>query len=420
MRASCGLGAPEPRQGPQVGIAHSALCALLGEQLPPHSPDGVVGDLEPLRTAEDGTIPGPLLAEITALHASNRDFYALSGDFPDANDIRPEQVAGALSVELANPDVEILLARDGEGGDRDGADGDEDGEGGGDGRHGDGGGGGGGRRLVGVAITLSRHPDPADPDPWIGLLLVDAGAQRRGYGRQLASLVEERFRLAGRTAVRLAALDNNPGALAFWTSLGYEVVEHRRDRQLGRPCTVLRKTLRRQRRAARVAVLDPEGAVLLFKYHNDEVGVHWALPGGGLEAAETPREGARRELREETGWTDLEPGAFLCTWSHDFTRADAPVRQHDDIYVARGPRREPVGGLLAASRAEEGILAWRWWTRAELVAQAEPVWPPELARLLAEFEAAAEAENPPAPPADLTEAENPPAPPADLTEPGRA
>ncbi|MFF9779870.1 GNAT family N-acetyltransferase [Streptomyces sp. NPDC013978] len=337
--------------------------------------------LEPLRAAEDGTVPGPLLAELTALHSSNRDFHALSGDFPDANDIRPEQVAAALSIELANPDVEILLAREGT----------EEGD------------GPVPRRLVGIAITLARHPDPADPDPWIGLLLVDASAQRRGYGSRLAALVEERFRRAGRAAVRLAALDNNPGALSFWTSLGYEFVEHRRDRQLGRPCTVLRKPLsepsseppRRSRRAARIAVLDPQGAVFLFRYVDEETGPHWALPGGGLEEGESPREGALRELREETGWTDVEPGAFLCSWEHDFTRAGVRVRQYDDIYVARGPRREPAGGLLTTTRVEEGILAWRWWTPADLAdPAAEPVWPPELPRLLAELGTAADAGGP--------------------------
>jgi ADP-ribose pyrophosphatase YjhB (NUDIX family)/GNAT superfamily N-acetyltransferase len=298
-------------------------------------------------------IPGPLLTELTALYASQREFFALSGDFPDPDDIRPEQVAAAVGGELAHPGAEVLLARS---------------QG----------------RLVGLAITLADHPDPADPDPWIGLLMVDAGVRRQGYGRRLASLVEDRFRAAGRGAVRLAVLDGNPRGLAFWTALGYEVIDHREEREQGRPCAVLRKSLgvRVPRRAARVAVLDPEGAVFLFRYDNVEVGVHWAMPGGGLEAGESPREGALRELREETGWTDLVPGALLTTWEHDFTHAIGPVRQHEHIYVARGPRREPTGPHLAAAHAEDKILTWRWWTREELAEEAEPVWPPELARLL--------------------------------------
>ncbi|MFI1731338.1 GNAT family N-acetyltransferase [Streptomyces acidicola] len=166
--------------------------------------------LEPLPLTADHDIPGPLLSELTALYASNRDFHALSGDFPEPDDIRPEQVAAALAEELANPDVEVLLAR-------------------------------GTGRLVGVAITLARHPDPADPDPWLGLLLIDAGKQRKGYGREVAGLVEELFRARGRSALRLAVLENNPCALVFWQALGYEVIGHRKDRQRGRQCTVLRK-----------------------------------------------------------------------------------------------------------------------------------------------------------------------------------
>ncbi|MFL4949688.1 GNAT family N-acetyltransferase [Streptomyces sp. MMS24-I31] len=168
--------------------------------------------LEPLRLTPDHGLPGELLTELTALYASQRDFHALGGDFPDPDDIRPEQVATALAEELAEPDAEVLLARS---------------EG----------------RLVGIATTLAHHPDPADPDPWIGLLMVDAAAQRQGHGRRLAALVEERFRAAGRTAVRLAVLENNPSGLTFWTALGYEVIGHRRDRRLDRPCAVLRKEL---------------------------------------------------------------------------------------------------------------------------------------------------------------------------------
>ncbi|MFJ3718908.1 GNAT family N-acetyltransferase [Streptomyces sp. NPDC090057] len=311
--------------------------------------------LEPLARTAGHDLPGPLLTELTALYASNRAFHALSGDFPDPDDVRSEQVAAALADELAQPDAEVLLARS---------------EG----------------RLVAVVITLARHPDPADPDPWIGLLMVDAAEQGKGYGRRVATAVEERFRAAGRRAVRLAVLENNPGALAFWTALGYEVVDHRRDHALGRPCAVLRKVLRTPRQAARVAVVDPDGAVLLFRYDNVEVGVHWALPGGGLEPGETPREGALRELAEETGWTDLQPGPLLCTWEHDFTHTGVPVHQHEHVYVTHGPHREPAGPHLAAAHAADGILTWRWWGREELAREPEPVWPPGLARLLDEWE----------------------------------
>ncbi|MFF7471061.1 GNAT family N-acetyltransferase [Streptomyces sp. NPDC008092] len=173
--------------------------------------------LAPVPRTPDHDIPAPVLTELTALYAADREFHALGGDFPDPDDIRPEQVAAALADELANPDAEVLLAR---------AEG----------------------RLVGVVVTLDRHPDPsdpdpADPDPWIGLLMVDAGAQGKGYGRRIAEGVEERFRAAGRSAVRLAVLENNPKGLAFWTALGYEVTGHRPDRGHGRPCAVLRKEL---------------------------------------------------------------------------------------------------------------------------------------------------------------------------------
>ncbi|GGU88443.1 DNA mismatch repair protein MutT [Streptomyces filipinensis] len=314
--------------------------------------------LEPLSPGQD--IPAPLLTELTALYASNREFHRLSGDFPDPDDVRPGQVAAALAEDLAMPDAEVLLARTEQG------------------------------RLVGLAGTLAHHPDPADPDPWIGLLLVDAAQHGKGYGRALVRLVENRFRAQGRGAVRLAVLANNPKALAFWTALGYELIGRRPDRARGRPCAVLRKVLgevlRIPRAAARIAVVAPDGAVFLFRYDNVEVGPHWALPGGGLEPGESPREGALRELAEETGWSDLEPGPLLCTWEHDFTRMDIPVRQHEHVYVTRGPRRDPAGPRLAAEHTADGILGWRWWTRRELAGEPEPVWPPGLGRLLDAWE----------------------------------
>ncbi|MEU5915627.1 GNAT family N-acetyltransferase [Streptomyces sp. NPDC047141] len=172
----------------------------------------IVETLAP-QALEDGVaLPGALLTELTALYASNEEFHQLSGDFPDPSDVRPEQVAAALAEELAQPTAEVLLARSG-------------------------------GRLVAVAVTLGRHPDPADPDPWLGLLMVHADERRAGHGRRLAAYVEDRFRAAGRTGLRLAVLENNPKALAFWTALGYRETARRPDLAHGRACVVLRKIL---------------------------------------------------------------------------------------------------------------------------------------------------------------------------------
>lgn len=154
--------------------------------------------------------------------------------------------------------------------------------------------------------------------------------------------------------------------------------------------------MRIPRQAARVAVLDPAGAVYMFRYDNEEAGIHWAMPGGGMDPGETPEQAALRELREETGWADLDLGPLLCLWEHDFTRAGVKVRQHEHIFLAYGPRRDPVGDL-AESHAADRIQRGRWWSPDELAAATEALWPPQLPALLATVRA----EGAPATPVDL-------------------
>ncbi|MEU9191736.1 NUDIX hydrolase [Streptomyces hundungensis] len=152
---------------------------------------------------------------------------------------------------------------------------------------------------------------------------------------------------------------------------------------------------RRARRAARVAVRDAQGAVFLLRYDNEEVGPHWAMPGGGLGPGESPREGALRELREETGWTDLAPGPLLCTWTHDFTRAGVPVRQFEHIYLADAPGTDrELGPDVAEEHRADRILGWRWWAPEELRHTDKQIWPPQLHALL-------DAWSPGDPPAEL-------------------
>jgi 8-oxo-dGTP pyrophosphatase MutT (NUDIX family) len=63
--------------------------------------------------------------------------------------------------------------------------------------------------------------------------------------------------------------------------------------------------------AAGVVVLDGDDRVLLVGQHRYTLDAYsWEIPEGGVPTGETPLEGARRELREETGveadgWREL-------------------------------------------------------------------------------------------------------------------
>ena len=136
------------------------------------------------------------------------------------------------------------------------------------------------------------------------------------------------------------------------------------------------------RRAARLVIVDPDGAVFLQLHDDVEIGLHWAPPGGGLEEGESEVAAALREVVEETGWADVKAGVALCRWEHDYTRDGVPTRQSETYFLAEGRRREPEGDLRD-SYAVDGILAVRWWTRGALAGSRASFWPPSLPELLA-------------------------------------
>jgi ADP-ribose pyrophosphatase YjhB (NUDIX family) len=216
--------------------------------------------------------------------------------------------------------------------------------------------------MLRVVHGLSGLRDPAAFRSWLVAIAIRQVRDRHRRHRRRARPAVPDPRQARRPARGRAAL----GRLRHPSEARqYAAVMHRTPRQ-----------------AARIAILTPDDAVFLFRYDNEEVGVHWAMPGGGLDPGESYTEGAVREVHEETGWTDLVPGPLLCTWEHDYTRMGVPVRQFEHVYLTRGPRREPTGDL-AAAHAEDGILRWQWWSPAELDACRDPLWPPRLPDLLA-------------------------------------
>lgn len=66
-----------------------------------------------------------------------------------------------------------------------------------------------------------------------------------------------------------------------------------------------------EKHAAGVVFVAPDGDILLLRRSNAEANYagHWALPGGGVDAGETPQQGAVREAKEEIG-VDTTPEAL--------------------------------------------------------------------------------------------------------------
>jgi ADP-ribose pyrophosphatase YjhB (NUDIX family) len=132
-----------------------------------------------------------------------------------------------------------------------------------------------------------------------------------------------------------------------------------------------------------VIVLDPDDRILLFRYDDAPPnGRHWCTPGGGLNDGEDYAAGARRELAEETGWTDVALGEEVLERTLTMEYADEIVQQHERFFLARVPTGRRALGEVTAMHVSDGIAAWRWWTLAEMDATTETIWPAGLADLI--------------------------------------
>jgi 8-oxo-dGTP pyrophosphatase MutT (NUDIX family) len=126
-----------------------------------------------------------------------------------------------------------------------------------------------------------------------------------------------------------------------------------------------------ERVSIRAAVVDERGRVLLLRYCDDYAD-WWVTPGGGREAGETDEQTLRRELAEEVGLVDFEPGPLL--WEVTGWTADEPGwgSFRSRTYLVRVAGFEPPH----LTEAEE----LRWFSPDELDAVATR--PPDLAARL--------------------------------------
>jgi 8-oxo-dGTP pyrophosphatase MutT (NUDIX family) len=114
-------------------------------------------------------------------------------------------------------------------------------------------------------------------------------------------------------------------------------------------------------------VFDPAGRVLLIQcavMRSDGEFVFWLTPGGEIEAGESPRQAAVRELREELG-LEVEVVGPVYEEATQFEHQGEMRDNLDYVFTARCGVDESV--LRGVTADEIAIMKEiRWWTAAEI------------------------------------------------------
>jgi double-stranded uracil-DNA glycosylase len=131
------------------------------------------------------------------------------------------------------------------------------------------------------------------------------------------------------------------------------------------------------REAVRALVVDAEDRVLLMRFENPANGdVWWATPGGGVEGDESDETALRRELLEEAGLSEFDPGPVVWVREHVLPWDKQLWRQRERFHLVRVDRHDSVPTIdLTAER----VFGHRWWTLAELEGTEEWLAPSALA-----------------------------------------
>jgi 8-oxo-dGTP pyrophosphatase MutT (NUDIX family) len=87
----------------------------------------------------------------------------------------------------------------------------------------------------------------------------------------------------------------------------------------------------------------------------------WLLPGGGCETGESHEDALRRELAEEVGLRDVEPGPVVAVRAAPFTLFRQPCFGRERYYLVRANPADIDTSRLAESESNP-VLDTRWFT----------------------------------------------------------
>lgn len=135
------------------------------------------------------------------------------------------------------------------------------------------------------------------------------------------------------------------------------------------------------RQAAYVVVRRGDGRVAAVRARAGDGAVFW-LPGGGVDAGETPRKAAVRELREELGWPEIDLTEAGRAVQHFHAASDGCwYRMEATFFLASPPAEEDVersGGEHALAWLDPRTEGARFyhashaWAAASLSGEARP------------------------------------------------
>jgi 8-oxo-dGTP pyrophosphatase MutT (NUDIX family) len=122
---------------------------------------------------------------------------------------------------------------------------------------------------------------------------------------------------------------------------------------------------------ARLLLVDPADRVVLIEERLDlsEPASEWLIPGGGVEAGETPVQAAVRETYEETGIAvPLADLTELYTYRRLWTDVERGVQydQLEHIYFARLTSAQRAVPVALTDDERPYVIGPRWWTLDDL------------------------------------------------------